>query len=110
MKKILTHAEIMDKFKSLGLIVNDKPISLNAFKKLCDMHYYGRSYKILFIHNAKDNMLGFYLMKVPNTLYIKESYDMFKQMVAGDMSFMEYDAVQWGNCGIPIQYGDLRSY
>lgn len=110
---LFSYDEAMTKFKELGLLVDGKPVNLTTFCKKCDLHVYGyykgKREKIAFFHNSRESMFGFYLMNMPKRLYLKECYDMFKQMVAGDMSFMEYGAIQWGNCGIPLQYGNLRS-
>jgi hypothetical protein len=41
---------------------------------------------------------------------MREAYEMYLSLVNGDMSGYNDGDIQWGNCGIPISYGDIRSY
>lgn len=110
----MKHEEIILRFKALNLIENGKPISRNAFKKLADIHTYtgynGHRIvkKVLYIGHPKKNMFGFYVCGTNNKEAVEQAYQMFNYTITGDMHDYDNGYLQWGNCGIPIGYGDLR--
>lgn len=102
---------LQERLKSIGLILNGKPAPFRVFKKLVDIHNYGtgkRTIKIIFIGHPKENMFGFYPMQGANPVVLKEAYEMFVALAKGEFEDVDCRNIQWGNCGIPICYGDLR--
>lgn len=106
----LSKDQLIDNLKALGLvsIQDNMPISYSGFKNRASIHRYGNQWKIVFIGQPKHNLFGFYVMYGNDTKVMKEAYEMFVRLVKGDMESYENDDVQWGNCGIPIGYGNLR--
>jgi hypothetical protein len=109
----MTIKEAKDNLIRLGLIVNGQPISFNAFKKIADVHEYGRGrnpLRIVFV-GVKDNRFGFYPMRDSKLSNLKESYDLYVNLINSKSNDDEVDDdISWGNCGIPLSYGKLRSY
>jgi hypothetical protein len=106
---ILTH-----KMKELGLITETgEPISFAKFKKLVDIHQYGlgkRRVFIFFILNSRENIFGFYPPTTNRPEMLKIAYDYLLDTITTEMKQEYLDGnVQWGNCGIPLAYGDLRA-
>jgi len=98
--------------KVLGLmgIDNNKPLSYSGFKNRASVHKYGKNYKVVFVGHPRQNLFGFYTMYGPDSDVMKEAYDMYVSLVKGDMTGYNEGDIQWGNCGIPISYSELRSY
>lgn len=101
------------KLKDLGLITETgEPISFAKFKKLCDIHQYGlgkRRLFIIFIRNSRDNIIGFYPPTSNRPEMLKISYEYLVDTITTEMKQEFLDGnVQWGNCGIPLSYGNLR--
>ena len=105
---ILTH-----KLKDLGLITESgEPISFAKFKKLVDIHQYGNGKRRLFILfvGVKDNKIGFYPPTTNKLEMVKIAYEYLVDTITTDMKQEYLDGnVQWGNCGIPLAYGNLRA-
>jgi hypothetical protein len=105
----LSNEQLIEKLRLLDVIgVNDKPISYTAFKNRASVHRYGKAYKIVFLGAPKSNLFGFYVVFGNDSQVMKEAYDMFLDLVKGDMTDYNLDDIQWGNAGIPIAYGRLR--
>lgn len=111
------HERIMRDFKLAKLIdENGKPISKTKFKKLCDLHEYSSSYKSkhkLFkgrFVTFKDR--GIYTFQTNFRENKKEFFDttykMFMDIIDNDLYPIEYKTVQYGNCGMPLTYTNLR--
>ena len=105
--------KLTTKLKELGLITESgEPISFVKFKKLCDIHQYGlgkRRLFIIFIRNSKDNMIAFYPPTCTRPEMLKISYEYLVDTITTEMQQEFLDGnIQWGNCGIPLSYGDLR--
>jgi hypothetical protein len=96
--------------KVLGLmgIDNNKPLSYTGFKNRASVHKYGK-YKVVFVGFPRKNLFGFYTMYGADSEVMKEAYDMYVRLVKGDITDYNDDDVQWGNCGIPLSYGNLRN-
>lgn len=91
-------------------IDNNKPLSYSGFKNRASVHKYGKNYKVVFVGHPRQNLFGFYTMYGPDSDVMKEAYDMYVSLVKGDMTGYNEGDIQWGNCGIPISYSELRSY
>lgn len=108
----LSIKQIQSKLKKLGLISEDgKPLSYAAFKNRATISRFSgrRKYKAVFVGQPKDNLFGFYTMYGTDPEVMKEAYDYFIQLVKGNSEPYDEGDVQWGNCGIPIAYGNLRA-
>jgi hypothetical protein len=113
----MTVKNINKSFKKLGLITDSgKPISLTGFRNRSNIHTYGKGAnkkKILFVGHPKENMWGFYFETLPDPDYSKKAFEVMKDLIKGNLQWLETGLygkpfVQWGNCGIPIVYGNLR--
>lgn len=115
----MEHKEVLKRFKKLGLVTADgQPISFNAFKDRSSVHRYGlrknNMQKILFTGHPRENLWGFFLPIQNDKDFLKQAYGIFKKVVNGDMEWFETNlvhgkaAIQFGNCGIPLAYGNLR--
>ena len=106
----LSNEKLVDNLKLLGLVdlSTNKPIAYSGFKNRASVHKYGNNYKIVFVGHPKQNLFGFYVMYDNDTKAMKEAYEMFLNLVNGDMVDYNEGDVQWGNAGIPLSYGGLR--
>lgn len=117
--KTITIGEAKDKLKLMGVIniKTNKVISFAGFKKLVDVHDYGNGrnpFRIIILRNSRENIFGFYPMQDTMAKNLTESYEMLCSLVNTvdssndfDLSMLD-DDIQFGNCGIPISYGNLR--
>lgn len=104
-------------FTHLGLLVNDKPVSKSKFKQLADIHPYGHGKKVMnmiYMHGFFDNdrvIYGFYpaLQGDSQAKCINNAYEMFIEFLNGESDDFDCGDIQFGNCGIPIVYGDLAT-
>lgn len=96
--------------KVLGLmsIEDNKPLSYTGFKNRASVHKYGSKHKIVFVGFPRKNLFAFYTMYGNDSKVMKEAYDMYWKLVKGSMEEYRDGDIQWGNCGIPLAYGDLR--
>ena len=112
--------ELKERFKLLGVVtvITDKetntnvdtPISFTGFKNRCSIHKYGKSHKIVFLGHPKQNLFGFYVMYAADAVVLKEAYQMFLNVInKNDISDYENNDLQWGNAGIPLGYGNIRT-
>ena len=105
----LSNENLVDNLKLLGLVdFNNKPIAYSGFKNRASVHKYGNKYKIVFVGQPRQNLFGFYVMYDNDTKAMKEAYEMFLNLVNGDMVDYNENDLQWGNAGIPLSYGGLR--
>ncbi len=100
-------------FEDMGLLVNGKPVTKTRFKKLSDIHTYtSRTTKlhIIFFHGADRINYGFYgrFNKDTQAQVYKDAYQDFINFLEGESAGFEGGNIQFGNCGIPIGYCDLR--
>ena len=103
-------------FEFLGLTVNDKPISKTAFNKLADVHTYGKgknALRVVFFNGFNKDKLcyGFYprFSGDNKTIVLQDAYTNFTKFLNGNSNGFDNDMIQFGNCGIPLSYSDLRS-
>lgn len=102
------------KLKDLGLITETgEPISFAKFKKLADIHRYGNGQRrlfIIFVGKPKENLFAFYPPTCTRPEMLKISYGYLLDTIQTEMKQEFLDCnVQWGNCGIPLGYGDVRA-
>lgn len=103
-------------FKVVGLLGKfSERLSKTAFSKLADIHTYGsgkRKLNTIFFQGRDDQnnriIYGFYPMQGNKKEIIDECYQMYIDTVNGDMEHLDCGDIQFGNCGIPLQYGKLR--
>lgn len=108
---VYSHSKIMNDFENIGLVSNGKPLSKKEFIELSDMHLYGSSRQNLRIvlFGKRDCLYGFYPYIRDNKKGTYDSvYEIYKSFVMGDMEPLDNDCIQFGNCGIPLTYNDLR--
>ena len=107
-------AFLNQKLIDMGLIIdNHKPISFAKFKKLCDIHQYGRGQRrlfIIFVGQPKENLFAFYPPTCTRPEMFKIAYEYLVDTITTDMKqeFLD-ENIQWGNCGIPLSYADVRA-
>jgi len=109
------HTVILREFKTIGLITeNNKPISKKAFKERASVHQYGRGKSMLnvmyfFIH-PKECIYGFYPQYQGDSkaTCLTNAYQMYLDLLNGEMDEVDCNNIQRGNTGIPIGYGNLR--
>jgi hypothetical protein len=108
----LSNEQLVDNLKLLGLVRLDdnKPISYSGFKNRSSVHKYDNKYKVVFVGQPKENLFGFYTMYGNDTDVMREAYEMFVNLVKGDMESYNEGDIQWGNAGIPIGYGRLKQF
>ena len=109
------HDKILIEFKTIGLVgENNKPLSKTAFKKLSDVHQYGRGKNMLnvtyFFTHPKECIYGFYprYRGDSKAKCLENAYKMYLDLLSGDMEEVDCNGIQRGNSGIPIGYGALR--
>lgn len=105
------HDRIIRDWTNIGLIVNSKPISKTAFARLANIHTYGNQKNNLRIYffGPKECQYGFYpLLRENRTQQLVYLYEMFIETLLGDMTWVDDHNIQFGNCGTPIGYGNLR--
>jgi hypothetical protein len=112
--KLLSIKRLQAKLRMLNLI-DDKnsPVLYSTFKNKASIHRYkGRTgtLKIVFIGKPKENLIGFYAAFKNDTdvNVMREAYSNLCLIAKGDIFPHESQAVQWGNAGIPITFGNLR--
>lgn len=106
----LTIDELRDNLKSLGLVSLDgKPIAYAGFKNRATISRYGNKYKVVYVGLPKHNLFGFYTMYGNDPVVMKEAYTLFLDIVRGNIEPYMDKNVQWGNAGIPLSYGRIRT-
>ena len=109
----LTHEQLKENLTKLGLIVNGKPVTKKLFTEYADFNQYGRgkpSLYVIYIGVPKENLFGFYPhRRTTKVEALSEAYDMYKNIVLHNDYYYKIDYIQWGNCGYPLSYGNLRT-
>lgn len=103
--------EILVKLTDIGLAIEDKPVPLKAFSNRCTIMKYNKGrnqLKIVFAGRPKDNLFGFYVITDTDPNVMKEAYDMYLTLFNRDAELIKGGDIQWGNCGIPLVWGNLR--
>ena len=103
---------VLRDFKTLGILgKGNTPISKSLFTKLADIHTYGsgrKSLKIWFFRDSRDIIYGFYPTQGTKAEAQNECYSWYLEIIAGNMACLDERDLCFGNCGIPIAYGELR--
>lgn len=103
--------KILRDFEAMGLLVNGKPISKSAFVKQADIHQYGNgrnNLKIWYFRNSRECIYGFYPMRGTKAENTNQCYQWYLDIINGNMECVDEHDVMFGNCGIPLAYGELR--
>lgn len=109
------HTIIMDELKSIGLVKeNGGAISKAQFKERASVHQYGKGSRMLnvlyFYTHPKECMYGFYpqFRGDSKVKCLNNAYQMYIDLLNGEMDDFDCNDIQRGNSGIPTCYGDLR--
>lgn len=105
---------LMPKIKDLGLIdEKGEVISFAKFKKLVDIHYYGKGRRklfVLYVGKPKENCLAFYPPTDRQLEMLKTAYEYLVDTVTTELKQEYMDGnVVWGNCGYPLTYSKIRA-
>jgi len=107
--------KVKPKLKELGLIGEDgKVISLSKFKQVADAHPYGRGKNKLYIvyvfKHSRESIFAFYPPQGTKKECLGWAYEYLVDTVESEYMCEWMDGnVMWGNCGIPIGYGNIRA-
>lgn len=103
---------VMRDWKKIGLIKNDKLISKSKFKLFANIHIYGKrsnNLRIIFFGNPRECTYGFYpLYRECQADQLNTIYSWCELIIAGEMRWFDNECIQFGNCGVPLSYGNLR--
>jgi hypothetical protein len=97
----------------LGLIVDGKPISKAKFKKLADIHTYGRgrnNLKVLYFYtHPKAMCYAFYPSFSGDTItnIVNAAYKRFIKVVEGNFAPFGNEDIVFGNSGLPLSYSKI---
>ena len=104
---------VMRDWEKIGIMRAGKLIPKSRFKFFANVHVYGKrsnNLRIIFFGNPRDCMYGFYPMFSENQVkQINAMYQWCENVIGGEMCYFDNDDIQFGNCGIPISYGNLRN-
>ena len=108
------HIVVMNELKTIGLVKEDgTAISKTQFKERASVHQYGKGSRMLnvlyFYTHPKESMYGFYprFRGDSKAKCLNNAYQMYLDLLNGEMDDFDCKDIQRGNCGIPIGYGDL---
>ena len=109
------HDVVIAEWKALGLLGKDnEPMSKSLFKNQASVHQYGRGKDMLnvmyFYDNPKELMYGFYPRYRGDSKAncLENAYQMYLDVLNGEMEDFDAKDIQRGTGGIPISYGDIR--
>jgi hypothetical protein len=111
MEEIKEVVIMQHKLKKLDMLPSGKPVSFAEFKRRSDVHIYGRSGGkriIVFIGIPRENLFGFYTLSNTKLESLKDAYHMYKDICFLEDYYINTGNIQWGNCGMPISYNNLR--
>jgi serine/threonine-protein kinase RIO1 len=83
-------------------------VNKKEFSKLIDFHQYGNGKHKLFIGFIKrdsKNVIAFYPSTSNKVSMLNECYSLLESALRNEDTDTD---IQFGDCGIPIKYGDLR--
>ena len=102
------HNVIIEEWTKMGLILDNKPITKKEFKERLDCHKFG-SYKngffCGFISHEHPKNLSFQFnsnYRETKAQFIKNTYDMYVDVINGDVQPFDNKLICRGNSGIPI--------
>jgi hypothetical protein len=97
-----------NRLERMGLIVNGKPISFKEFKERC--YIVGRGYINVYVYShPKENMFAFYPWGTSNkTEGLKRCYQMYVDLLNGDIRDVDSGLLRWANGGLPLGGGYPR--
>ncbi len=99
---------VLRDFKELGILKEDNtPVSKSLFTKEADIHEYGKL-KVWYFRNTRERIYAFYPMQGSKIENQKECYQMYLDIINGDVESLDNKDVKFGNCGIPLTYDSLR--
>lgn len=103
-----THERVLSDFRAIGILTDkNKPISKSLFANQADIHGYGKL-NIWIFRNSRERIYGFYPMQGTRKEQLAECYAWYLELVNGDLTSLDNTDVCFGNCGIPLVYGNLR--
>lgn len=110
----LAYDRIIRDWKSIGVIGSDGIITKKVFCEMADVHTYGKqtnNMRIMYF-GGKDCIYGFYPPFNENKVkQLDHMYRWYKEVViCGEYAMQYFDnrEIQFGNCGIPLTFSDLR--
>jgi hypothetical protein len=97
-------------FIKLGLIVDGKPVSKSQFKKLADVHTYGKGKKAFRMAYFGHTKTGVYMFRPMykhdnKTKLLDNAYTMFLDFLGGESDDFDCQDIQFGNGGVPVCMG-----
>ncbi len=106
------YEKVIRDWDKMKLTKNGSKVTKKHFNEVADIHIYGRgnnAFKIVFFSTGRDCTYGFYTMKGNKKETLKEAYEMYVRFLNGDMADFDCGDIQFGNCGIPITYTNMRT-
>jgi len=110
------HERIMRHFNLIGLIKDGKPVNKTTFKQMANTVKYGKGessfYVAYFYTHPKECMYRFAPIWGGGSKAVQMTnlYNDFIELVNGDMTNIDNDNIQFGNCGLPFGgYRDLAT-
>jgi hypothetical protein len=97
---------VMREWETIGLTKNGKKITKKRFIELSDIHKYGKI-QVLYIRN-ENIIYGFYGKCTNKKDTLNKCYLMYLVLLNGGVNLLDNKAIQRGNRGIPICYGNLK--
>ena len=104
------YQKVINDWNLIGLLKDGKSISKSQFKKLADIHTYGRGKKSLniwYFRNSIDIIYGFYPSQGNLKIQLEECYEWYLEMISGNLESIDNGDICFGNRGIPLCYGKL---
>jgi hypothetical protein len=106
--------KVMRDWENIGLIKKGKLVSKKAFNELASVHLYGKqinNLRIIFFGTTQFGRYGFYpKFRENQAKQLLTIYQWCVNVIEGDMTYFDFEYIQFGNKGIPISYGNLRTY
>ena len=104
---------MIKEFKTIGLVSpNGHKISKSAFNEHIDVHQYGKGQNKLFIGFVGNKVNGMYAFQPlckgdTKVRFLKQIYQMYCDVLKGDMTNFDDEMIQRGNSGIPLSFRDI---
>ena len=110
----LAYNRIMRDWENIGLIKKGKLVSKKAFNELANVHLFGKqtnNLRIIFFGIPKECMYGFYPKYRENQAkQLITIHQWCENVIEGNMEYFDFEYIQFGNCGFPLTYGNLRKH